>query len=52
MEENKTPVNIPYFVHEGEIARQEQTIKRMQILCGIMAAAIVLSNIAWILLTR
>lgn len=49
MKEDNTPVNVPYFVHEGELARQERIIKRMQILCGIMAAALLLTNAAWIL---
>lgn len=47
--EEKTPVTVPYFLHEGEMARAERTIKRMQILCGIMAAALLLTNAAWAL---
>ena len=49
MKEDSTPVTVPFYVHEGELARQERTIKRMQILCGIMAAALLLTNVAWIL---
>lgn len=39
---------IPYFVHEGEVARLERTIKRLWILCIIIFVAFVLSNAAWI----
>ena len=39
---------IPYFVHEGEVARLERTIKRLWILCIVIFVAFVLSNAAWI----
>lgn len=41
-------VEVPYFVHEGAMARQERTIKRLWILCIIIFLAFVLSNAAWI----
>lgn len=42
------PINIPYIAHEGEVARQERTIKRLWILCIVIFLAFVLSNAGWI----
>ena len=39
---------IPYYVHEGIMARMERTVKRLWILCIIIFLAFVLSNAAWI----
>ena len=39
---------IPYYVHEGMMARMERTIKRLWILCIIIFLAFVISNGAWI----
>lgn len=39
---------IPYFAHEGMIARQERTIKRLWILCIIIFLALVITNAGWI----
>lgn len=41
-------INVPYIVHESEVARGERTIKRMWILCIVIFLAFVLSNSAWI----
>lgn len=49
--ERKAP-DVPFIVHGAAEARAERNIKRMQILCGIMAAALILTNAAWYLLTR
>ena len=46
--ENNEVKSIPYFVHEGMMARQERTIKRLWILCIIIFLAFVASNAAWI----
>lgn len=46
MNDNRTAPEIPFIVYEGEQARAERTIKRMQILCGIMAGAILLLTAA------
>ncbi len=47
--EDKTKVeSVPYVVHEGAMARQERTIKRLWILCIIIFLAFVISNGAWI----
>lgn len=41
-------VSVPYIVHESTMARLERTIKRLWILCIIIFAAFVFSNVAWI----
>lgn len=40
--------DVPYIVHESDMARQERTIKRLWILLVIMLLALVGSNLAWI----
>lgn len=40
--------DVPYIVHESDMARQERTIKRLWILLVIMLLALVGSNIAWV----
>jgi len=45
--ENKAPETIPYLVHEGIMARQERTIKRLWILCIVIFIAFVGSNLGW-----
>lgn len=44
----ETPVEIPYFLHEGEAARWERTTQRLTILCGILLAVLIGSNVAWL----
>ena len=39
---------VPYYVHEGEVARQERHIRRLWILCIIMFIALVGTNAGWI----
>lgn len=39
---------IPYIIHEGEMARQERHIKRLWILCIIIFAALIATNAGWI----
>ena len=41
-------MNVPYIVHESEIARGERNVKRLWILCIVIFLAFVLSNSAWI----
>jgi hypothetical protein len=43
-----TPENIPYYIHESMMARQERTIRRLWILCLVIFLAFVGSNAAWI----
>lgn len=42
------PVMIPYFVHEGEMARAERHSKRLWIVVIILIVCLVCSNAAWI----
>ena len=39
---------IPYFVHEGIVARMERTIRRLWILCIILIVLLAVTNGAWI----
>lgn len=39
---------IPYFCHEGDMARAERTIRRLWILCILLIALLVSTNIAWL----
>ena len=48
MEKTTGIESIPYVVHEGEMARQERTIKRLWILCIIIFIALVGTNAGWI----
>ena len=45
MENDKT---VPFYVHEGEMARQERHIKRLWILCIIIFVALIGTNAGWI----
>lgn len=39
---------IPYYIHEGEMARQERHIRRLWILCIIIFLALIGTNAGWI----
>ena len=39
--------DVPYIVHEGEVARLERVIKRLWIMCIIIFVALVISNGVW-----
>ena len=41
-------MSVPYFIHEGALAREERTARRFAILCGISFAALIISNAAWL----
>lgn len=45
---NEEQKMIPYYVHEGEMARQERHIKRLWILCIVIFAALIVTNAGWI----
>lgn len=47
-EEDKNRMDIPYFVHEGVMARMERVNKRLWILCLVMFLALVGTNAGWI----
>jgi hypothetical protein len=40
--------NIPYFAHEGIMARMERTIKRLWVLCIILIILLAGSNGSWL----
>lgn len=40
--------NVPYFIHEGMMARDERTIKRLIIALMITVGLLFLSNMAWL----
>lgn len=44
---NDKAAMIPYFVHEGEMARAERTIKRLWILCILLIVLLVGSYIGF-----
>lgn len=46
---NDSVQQVPYIVHEADMARQERTIKRLWILCILMFISLVASNIGWIM---
>ena len=39
---------VPFIVHESEVARLERVIKRLWIMCIIVFVALVLSNASWV----
>lgn len=48
MNKENEMVTIPYFVHEGDMARLERSNKRMFILVILLILALIGSNFAWI----
>ena len=48
MEQNEEQKMIPYFCHEGDMARAERTIKRLWILCILLIILLVGTNAGWI----
>ena len=48
MENEHSETKVPFIVYESERARQDRDIKRMIILCCILAAGIVATNALWI----
>ena len=39
---------VPYIVHEGMLARQERTIKRLFITLGVVIMLLAITNLAWL----
>lgn len=48
MANNENEQTIPYMAHEGMMARQERTIKRLWILCIVIFIALIATNAGWI----
>lgn len=46
--EERENTSVPYFVHEGILARMERTIKRLWILCIVLIILFVGTNGAWL----
>lgn len=42
------PINVPYIVHEGMLARQERTIMRLFVTLAMVVTLLVLTNLAWL----
>lgn len=42
------PINVPYIVHEGMLARQERTIMRLFVTLGVVVALLAITNLAWL----
>ena len=48
MEEKRNPESVPYIVHEGAMARNERTVKRMIIALVASIALLFASNALWL----
>lgn len=48
MDNRENAPQIPYSIHEGMMARQERTIRRLWILCIIIFVALIATNAGWI----
>ena len=48
MEKSVGDVTVPYFVHEGEMARMERINKKLWILCIVLFLAFAVTNAGWI----
>jgi hypothetical protein len=48
MEKSAGDVTVPYFVHEGEMARMERINKKLWILCIVLFLAFAVTNAGWI----
>ena len=48
MEKTNEPISVPYIVHEGMLARQERTIKRLFITLGVVIMLLAITNLAWL----
>lgn len=48
MEEKRNPESVPYIVHEGAMARNERTVKRMIIALVASIVLLFASNALWL----
>lgn len=46
---NETPAQVPFYAFEAVQTRMERQLTRSRIISGVLAAALVLTNAAWIL---
>lgn len=49
MTDNQAPAEVPFYAFESVQSRAERAITRYRTLCGVLIAATVLTNGAWIL---
>lgn len=47
--EKKAPLNVPYVVHEAEMARSERHIKRLWIALVVAVVLMFASNVGWLI---
>ena len=47
--DERKPASIPYFTHEGELARMERANHRLFIVIVVLMLALILSNAVWVL---
>lgn len=40
---------IPYFAHEGEMARMERVCRRLWVVVILLVVCLVVSNLAWVI---
>lgn len=45
---DKTPVNVPYIVHESDMSRLERQLKRLWIVILVLIFLLVGTNCAWL----
>ena len=45
--DDRTPAEIPYFVHEAEMYRMERVNCRLFVACMLLLTALILSNLSW-----
>ena len=43
-------VNVPYIVHEADMARMERGNKRLSVLASVLVALLFITNALWVLL--
>ena len=48
MDEKKTPENVPFIVHEGDMARLERSNRRLLIALVIALIVMIINNVAWL----
>lgn len=48
MDCEKCGITVSYVVHESALARAERTIKRLWIMCLVLIALFVITNVMWI----
>ena len=48
MDEDRTAASIPYYAHEGSMARMERTNRRLWILILVLILALIGTNAGWI----